>query len=157
MPLPERDEMHMTKGKMLQDITVCLGGRIAEGIIFDDVTTGAVQDIKQATEAARDMVTKYGFSEKLGMINYDTSDDEVFIGRDIGHTKSYSESTSKVIDDEVKSIIDRCHEQATKILTDHRDVLDRLAALLIEKERITREEFEALFEQNDEKIASEEA
>lgn len=157
MPLPERDEMHMTKGKMLQDITVCLGGRIAEGIIFDDVTTGAVQDIKQATEAARDMVTKYGFSEKLGMINYDTSDDEVFIGRDIGHTKSYSESTSKVIDDEVKSIIDRCHEQATKILTDHRDVLDRLAALLIEKERITREEFETLFEQNDEKIASEEA
>lgn len=156
MPLPERDEMHMTKGKMLQDITVCLGGRIAEGIIFDDVTTGAVQDIKQATEAARDMVTKYGFSEKLGMINYDTSDDEVFIGRDIGHTKSYSESTSKVIDDEVKSIIDRCHEQATKILMDHRDVLDRLAALLIEKERITREEFEALFEQNDEKIASEE-
>ena len=146
MPLPERDEMHMTKGKMLQDITVCLGGRIAEGIIFDDVTTGAVQDIKQATEAARDMVTKYGFSEKLGMINYDTSDDEVFIGRDIGHTKSYSESTSKVIDDEVKSIIDRCHEQATKILMDHRDVLDRLAALLIEKERITREEFEALFE-----------
>ena len=157
MPLPERDEMHMTKGKMLQDITVCLGGRIAEGIIFDDVTTGAVQDIKQATEAARDMVTKYGFSEKLGMINYDTSDDEVFLGRDIGHTKSYSESTSKVIDDEVKSIIDRCHEQATKILMDHRDVLDRLAALLIEKERITREEFEALFEQNDEKIASEEA
>jgi cell division protease FtsH len=157
MPLPERDEMHMTKGKMLQDITVCLGGRIAEGIIFDDVTTGAVQDIKQATEAARDMVTKYGFSEKLGMINYDTSDDEVFIGRDIGHTKSYSESTSKVIDDEVKSIIDRCHEQATKILMDHRDVLDRLAVLLIEKERITREEFEALFEQNDEKIASEEA
>ena len=157
MPLPERDEMHMTKGKMLQDITVCLGGRIAEGIIFDDVTTGAVQDIKQATEAARDMVTKYGFSEKLGMINYDTSDDEVFIGRDIGHTKSYSESTSKVIDDEVKSIIDRCHEQATKILMDHRDVLDRLAALLIERERITREEFEALFEQNDEKIASEEA
>ena len=157
MPLPERDEMHMTKGKMLQDITVCLGGRIAEGIIFDDVTTGAVQDIKQATEAARDMVTKYCFSEKLGMINYDTSDDEVFIGRDIGHTKSYSESTSKVIDDEVKSIIDRCHEQATKILMDHRDVLDRLAALLIEKERITREEFEALFEQNDEKIASEEA
>ena len=157
MPLPERDEMHMTKGKMLQDITVCLGGRIAEGIIFDDVTTGAVQDIKQATEAARDLVTKYGFSEKLGMINYDTSDDEVFIGRDIGHTKSYSESTSKVIDDEVKSIIDRCHEQATKILMDHRDILDRLAALLIEKERITREEFEALFEQNDEKIASEEA
>ncbi|MDD5993562.1 MAG: ATP-dependent zinc metalloprotease FtsH [Clostridiales bacterium] len=157
MPLPERDEMHLTRGKMLQDITVCLGGRIAEGIVFDDVTTGAVQDIKQATEAARDMVTKYGFSEKLGMINYDTSDDEVFIGRDIGHTKSFSESTSKIIDEEVKSIIDRCHEQATKILMEHKDILDRLAQLLIEKERITREEFEALFEQNDDKILSEEA
>lgn len=157
MPLPERDEMHLTRGKMLQDITVCLGGRIAEGIVFDDVTTGAVQDIKQATEAARDMVTKYGFSEKLGMINYDTSDDEVFIGRDIGHTKSFSESTSKIIDEEVKSIIDRCHEQATKILMEHKDILDRLAQLLIEKERITREEFEALFEQNDDKIVSEEA
>ena len=156
MPLPERDEMHLTRGKMLQDITVCLGGRIAEGIVFDDVTTGAVQDIKQATEAARDMVTKYGFSEKLGMINYDTSDDEVFIGRDIGHTKSFSESTSKIIDEEVKSIIDRCHEQATKILMEHKDILDRLAQLLIEKERITREEFEALFEQNDDKIVSEE-
>ncbi|MDY3774108.1 MAG: ATP-dependent zinc metalloprotease FtsH [Eubacterium sp.] len=156
MPLPERDEMHLTRGKMLQDITVCLGGRIAEGIVFDDVTTGAVQDIKQATEAARDMVTKYGFSEKLGMINYDTSDDEVFIGRDIGHTKSFSESTSKIIDEEVKSIIDRCHEQATKILMEHKDILDRLAQLLIEKERITREEFEALFEQNDDKILSEE-
>ena len=157
MPLPERDEMHLTRGKMLQDITVCLGGRIAEGIVFDDVTTGAVQDIKQATEAARDMVTTYGFSEKLGMINYDTSDDEVFIGRDIGHTKSFSESTSKIIDEEVKSIIDRCHEQATKILMEHKDILDRLAQLLIEKERITREEFEALFEQNDDKILSEEA
>ena len=157
MPLPERDEMHLTRGKMLQDITVCLGGRIAEGIVFDDVTTGAVQDIKQATEAARDMVTKYGFSEKLGLINYDTSDDEVFIGRDIGHTKSFSESTSKIIDEEVKSIIDRCHEQATKILMEHKDILDRLAQLLIEKERITREEFEALFEQNDDKILSEEA
>ena len=156
MPLPERDEMHLTRGKMLQDITVCLGGRIAEGIVFDDVTTGAVQDIKQATEAARDMVTKYGFSEKLGMINYDTSDDEVFIGRDIGHTKSFSESTSKIIDEEVKSIIDRCHEQATKILMEHKDILDRLAQLLIEKERITREEFEALFEQNDDKNVSEE-
>ena len=115
MPLPERDEMHLTKGKMLQDITVCLGGRIAESLIFEDVTTGAVQDIRQATEAARDMVTKYGFSEELGMINYSTSDDEVFIGRDIGHTKNFSEGTAEVIDREVKKIIDTCHETATGI------------------------------------------
>ncbi len=150
MPLPERDEMHLTRGKMLQDITVCLGGRIAESIIFEDVTTGAVQDIRQATEAARDMVTKYGFSDKLGMINYDTSDDEVFIGRDIAHTKSFSESTSQVIDEEVKKIIDECHKKATAILEKNRRILDQLAELLIEKERIGREEFEALFEQNDE-------
>ncbi len=149
MPLPEKDEMHMTKGKMLQDITVCLGGRIAEAIAFDDVTTGAVQDIRQATEAARDMVTKYGFSDKLGMINYDTSDDEVFIGRDIAHTKSFSESTSVLIDEEVKKIIDGCHEKATSILKENRAILDRLAELLMEKERIGREEFESLFEQND--------
>lgn len=150
MPLPEKDEMHLTKGKMLQDITVCLGGRIAESIAFDDVTTGAVQDIRQATDAARDMVTKYGFSDTLGMINYDTSDDEVFIGRDIGHTKNFSESTSEVIDEEVKKIIDGCHEKAVAILKENQDILDRLADLLIEKERITKEEFEALFEQNDE-------
>lgn len=149
MPLPEKDEMHLTRGKMLQDITVCLGGRIAESIAFNDVTTGAVQDIRQATEAARDMVTKYGFSDKLGMINYDTSDDEVFIGRDIAHTKNFSESTSQVIDEEVKHIIDKCHEKATSILKANRRILDRLAELLIEKERITREEFETLFEQND--------
>ncbi len=149
MPLPEKDEMHLTRSKMLQDITVCLGGRIAEGIAFNDVTTGAVQDIRQATEAARDMVTKYGFSDKLGMINYDTSDDEVFIGRDIAHTKNFSESTSQVIDEEVKHIIDKCHEKATSILKANRRILDRLAELLIEKERITREEFEMLFEQND--------
>ena len=149
MPLPEKDEMHLTRSKMLQDITVCLGGRIAEGIAFNDVTTGAVQDIRQATEAARDMVTKYGFSDKLGMINYDTSDDEVFIGRDIAHTKNFSESTSQIIDEEVKHIIDKCHEKATSILKANRRILDRLAELLIEKERITREEFETLFEQND--------
>ena len=149
MPLPEKDEMHLTRGKMLQDITVCLGGRIAESIAFNDVTTGAVQDIRQATEAARDMVTKYGFSDKLGMINYDTSDDEVFIGRDIAHTKNFSESTSQVIDEEVKYIIDRCHEKATSILKANGRILDQLAELLIEKERITREEFEKLFEQND--------
>lgn len=152
MPLPEKDEMHLTKGKMLQDITVCLGGRIAESIAFDDVTTGAVQDIRQATESARDMVTKYGFSGRLGMINYDTSDDEVFIGRDIAHTKSYSEHTSEVIDEEVKSIIDSCYEKAVNILKANRTILDRLAELLIERERITREEFEKLFEQNDYEI-----
>lgn len=149
MPLPEKDELHLTKGKMLQDITVCLGGRIAESIAFDDVTTGAVQDIKQATEAARDMVTRYGFSEELGMINYDTSDDEVFIGRDIAHTKTFSEGTAEIIDREVKKIINSCHEKATSILKANQDILDRLAKLLIEKERITREEFELLFEQNE--------
>ena len=150
MPLPERDEMHLTNGKMLQDITVCLGGRIAESLIFEDVTTGAVQDIRQATEAARDMVTKYGFSEELGMINYSTSDDEVFIGRDIGHTKNFSEGTAEVIDREVKKIIDTCHEKATGILKDHMDVLHKLAELLIEKERIGQDEFKSLFEHNDE-------
>ncbi len=149
MPLPEKDELHLTKGKMLQDITVCLGGRIAESIAFDDVTTGAVQDIKQATEAARDMVTRYGFSEELGMINYDTSDDEVFIGRDIAHTKTFSEGTAEIIDREVKKIINSCHDKATSILKANQDILDRLAKLLIEKERITRDEFELLFEQND--------
>lgn len=148
MPLPEKDEMHLTKGRMLQDITVCLGGRIAEKIAFDDVTTGAVQDIRQATEAARDMVTKYGFSDELGMINYSTSDDEVFIGRDIGHTKNFSESTSELIDREVKKIVDGCHERATKILEENVTILNRLAELLIKKERIGQEEFEALFQQN---------
>lgn len=149
MPLPKKDEMHLTKSKMLQDITVCLGGRIAESIAFDDVTTGAVQDIRQATEAARDMVTKYGFSDELGMINYSTSDDEVFIGRDLGHTKNFSEGTAEVIDREVKKIIDHCHEVATKMLKDNEGILNRLAELLIEKERIGQEEFEKLFEQND--------
>lgn len=150
MPLPEKDEMHLTKGKMLQDITVCLGGRIAEKIAFDDVTTGAVQDIRQATEAARDMVTKYGFSDELGMVNYSTSDDEVFIGRDLGHTKNFSEGTAEAIDREVKKIIDGCHEKAFRILEENKDILERLAALLIEKERIGQEEFEALFSQTQE-------
>ena len=150
MPLPEKDEMYLTKGKMIQDITVCLGGRIAESLAFDDVTTGAVQDIRQATERARDMVTKYGFSDELGMINYSTSDDEVFIGREIGHAKNFSEGTAEAIDREVKKIIDSCREKATEILKEQRAVLDRLAELLIEKERIGQEEFEALFEQNDE-------
>ncbi len=148
MPLPEKDELHLTRGKMLQDITVALGGRIAEGLIFDDVTTGAVQDIRQATESARDMVTKYGFSDELGMVNYSTSGDEVFIGRDLGHTKNFSEGTAQVIDREVKKIIDQCRERATRILKENIDILNRLADLLIEKERIGREEFEALFKQN---------
>lgn len=152
MPLPEKDEMYLTKGKMLQDIVVCLGGRIAESLVFDDVTTGAVQDIRQATERARDMVTKYGFSDELGMINYSTSDDEVFIGREIGHAKNFSEGTAAVIDQEVKRIIESCREKATKILKENRKVLDKLAELLIEKERIGHQEFEALFEQNDETI-----
>lgn len=150
MPLPEKDEMYLTKGKMLQDIVVCLGGRIAESLVFDDVTTGAVQDIRQATERARDMVTKYGFSDELGMINYSTSDDEVFIGREIGHSRNFSEGTAEVIDREVKKIIDACHEKAVSLLEKHRSVLDRLAELLIEKERIGQQEFETLFEQNDE-------
>ena len=152
MPLQEKDEMYLTKGKMLQDIVVCLGGRIAESLVFDDVTTGAVQDIRQATERARDMVTKYGFSDELGMINYSTSDDEVFIGREIGHAKNFSEGTAAVIDQEVKRIIESCREKATKILKENRKVLDKLAELLIEKERIGQQEFEALFEQNDETI-----
>ena len=152
MPLPEKDDMYLTKGKMLQDIVVCLGGRIAESLVFDDVTTGAVQDIRQATERARDMVTKYGFSDELGMINYSTSDDEVFIGREIGHAKNFSEGTAAVIDQEVKRIIESCREKATKILKENRKVLDKLAELLIEKERIGQQEFEALFEQNDETI-----
>ena len=152
MPLPEKDEKYLTKCKMLQDIVVCLGGRIAESLVFDDVTTGAVQDIRQATERARDMVTKYGFSDELGMINYSTSDDEVFIGREIGHAKNFSEGTAAVIDQEVKRIIESCREKATKILKENRKVLDKLAELLIEKERIGQQEFEALFEQNDETI-----
>ncbi|MBR6229073.1 MAG: ATP-dependent zinc metalloprotease FtsH [Eubacterium sp.] len=146
MPLPERDEMYMTKGRMLQNIIVSLGGRIAESLIFDDVTTGASMDIRQATEAARDMVTKYGFSDELGMVNYSTSDDEVFIGRDIGHTKNFSEGTSEIIDREVKRIIDESYEKATGILKENLDLLHRIADRLIEKERIGKEEFESLFE-----------
>lgn len=152
MPLPEKDEMYLTKGKMLQDIIVCLGGRIAESLVFEDVTTGASQDIRQATERARDMVTKYGFSDELGMINYSTSGDEVFIGRDIGHSKNFSEGTAEVIDKEVKKIIDSCHEKATQLLKKNMDILHRLADLLIEKERIGQSEFMSLFEQNDEGI-----
>lgn len=145
MPLPERDEMFLTKGKMMQDIIASLGGRIAESLIFDDVTTGASQDIKQATSTAKDMVMKYGFSENIGMINY-ADEDEVFIGRDFGHTsRGYSEEVAKTIDSEVKKIIDKAYADAKKILEDHIDILHACAKLLIEKERIDRREFEALF------------
>ena len=148
MPLPEKDEMFMTKGRMLQDIKVSLGGRIAEEIIFDDITTGASSDIKKATQAARRMVTRYGMSENIGVINYDDDGDEVFIGRDLAHTKSHSEYITGEIDKEVKSIIDDCYKDAKKIIMEHRDVLDACAELLLEKEKITREEFEALFVKN---------
>lgn len=145
MPLPEKDEMFETKGRMLQNIIVSLGGRIAEEIIFDDITTGASQDIKQATALATNMVTKYGFSDRIGMINYG-DDDEVFIGRDLGHTRNYSEKVASTIDDEVKKIIDECYQKARKILDDNREILDKCAALLIDKERINQSEFEALFD-----------
>lgn len=145
MPQPGADEMFRTKGEMLQDIMVSLGGRIAEEMIFGDVTTGASQDIKQATGTARSMVTKYGMSDSLGMINYGTDDDEVFIGRDLAHTRSYSESVATRIDDEVKCIIDDCYSKARKILEGHQDILEKSARLLMEKEKISREEFEALF------------
>lgn len=149
MPLPEKDEMHLTKGKMLQDIMATLGGRIAESLIFDDITTGASQDIKQATKRARDMVTKYGFSDALGMINYSSDDDEVFIGRDLAHTRAYSESTARTIDEEVKKIIDECYRKAKNIINDNIDVLHRCSQLLIEKDRIGKEEFEALFQKKE--------
>ena len=146
MPLPGKDEMFNTKGKMLQNIIVSLGGRIAEELVFDDVTTGASQDIKQATQTARAMVTQYGFSDKLGLVNYGSDDDEVFIGRDLAHTKSYGENVASLIDAEVKDIIDDCYKKAKEIIVKHRRVLDDCAKLLIEKEKITGEEFDALFE-----------
>ena len=145
MPLPEKDEMFNTKGKMMQEIKVGLGGRIAEELIFDDITTGASQDIKQSTAIARNMVTKYGFSDKVGLINYGSNQDEVFIGRDLAQTRSYSESMAQLIDEEVKKIIDECYADARRIIEDNRGVLDACAQLLLEKEKITREEFEALF------------
>ena len=146
MPLPEKDEMFYTKGRMIQDITVALGGRVAEELIFDDITTGAAQDIKSATRTARAMVTQYGMSDEVGLINYGGDDDEVFIGRDLAHTKSYGEGIATVIDQEGKRIVDECHEQARKIIDENRDVLEKCAQLLLEKEKIGREEFEALFE-----------
>ena len=145
MPLPERDEMFNTKGRMLQDIMVSLGGRIAEEIIFDDITTGASSDIKKATKEARSMVTRYGFSENIGVINYDEEDNEVFIGRDLAHTRSHSETVAGEIDVEVKRIIDECYAKAKDIIMQHEDVLHSCAKLLLEKEKINRQEFEALF------------
>ena len=145
MPLPEKDEMFNSKGRMLQEIVVDLGGRVAEELVFDDITTGASQEIKQATQMARDMVTRYGMSENIGLICYKDDDDEVFIGRDLAHAHSYSEGVASAIDAEVKSIIDHAYEEAKRIIGEHRDVLDRCADLLLEKEKITREEFEALF------------
>lgn len=145
MPLPERDDMFNTKGQMLQEIVVDLGGRAAEALIFDDITTGASQDIKQATSLAKAMVTKYGMSENIGLINYDNEDDEVFIGRDMARTRGYSEGVATAIDAEVKRIIDEAYEKALSIIRENRRVLDACAALLIEKEKIGREEFEALF------------
>ena len=149
MPLPERDDMFNTKGKMLQDIVVSLGGRIAEEMILDDITTGASQDIKHATDLARAMVTRYGFSTKIGLINYEYSDEEVFIGRDIGHTKNFGDGIANEIDEEVKMIIDQCYIKAKDILKKNENVLHSCAKLLIKKERIGREEFESLFVTSD--------
>ncbi len=145
MPLPEKDNMFMTKSRMLQDIMVSLGGRIAEQLIFNEITTGASSDIKKATKEARMMVTRFGMSDNIGVICYDNDDDEVFIGRDLAHAKSHSEVVAGEIDKEVKSIIDSCYEKATAIIQENMEVLHKCAALLIEKEKITRDEFEALF------------
>lgn len=146
MPLPEKDEMFLTKGRMLQDIMVLLGGRIAEEIVFDDITTGASNDIKRATKEARRMVTRYGMSENIGVLNYDDDDNEVFIGRDLAHPRSHSEYIVGEIDKEVKSIVDDCYSKAKQILMDNREVLEKCAQLLLEKEKIGKDEFEALFE-----------
>ncbi|MCI8466314.1 MAG: ATP-dependent zinc metalloprotease FtsH [Lachnospiraceae bacterium] len=146
MPVPEKDEIFNTRGRMLQEITVSLGGRIAEEMIFDDITTGASQDIKQATETARNMVTKYGMSDEIGMICYGDDDDQVFIGRDLAHTKSYGERVASTIDEEVKRIIDSCYVRAKELLMEHKEILHKSAALLMEKEKINGEEFEALFD-----------
>ena len=145
MPQPENDNMFSTRGKMMQQIMVDLGGRAAEEIIFDDITTGASQDIKQATNTARSMVTKYGMSSRLGLVNYGEDSEEVFIGRDWGHTKSYSENVASAIDEEVKEIIENCHAQARRLIEEHRYVLDTCAQRLMEKEKLNRVEFEAIF------------
>jgi len=145
MPLPEEDEMFLTKGKMLDEVKVDLGGRIAEEIIFDDITTGASQDIKQATSLVKSMVTKYGMSERLGLINYNDDSDDVFIGRDLAHSRGYGENTATAIDEEIRGIVDKCYKEAKAIINEHIDVLHAGAKLLLEKEKINQEEFEALF------------
>ncbi len=145
MPLPERDEMFNTKGKMLQHIMVSLGGRIAEELTFDDITTGASQDIKQATGIAKAMVTKYGMSDNLGLICYGEDEEQVFVGRDLGHGRGYAEDTASIIDKEVRSIVDDCYIKAKKIINEHQVILEKCASLLIEKEKIGQEEFEELF------------
>lgn len=145
MPLPENDQMFNTKSKMLQDIMVSMGGRIAEEIVFDDITTGASQDIKQATETARNMVMRYGMSERIGFINYEQQQDEVFMGRDLGHMKTYGPEVTNMIEEEVKRIIEECYKEAKKVILEKRDILEKGAALLIEKEKIGKEEFEALY------------
>jgi len=156
MPLPEKDDMFNTKGQMLQEITVSLGGRVAEEEIFDDITTGASQDIRQATAIAKSMITKFGMSERLGLINYDNDSDEVFIGRDFGHTsRGYGEKVAGTIDEEVKRIIDECYQQARSILQEYHSVLEKCAQLLLEKEKITRSEFEALFAGTDSEVKAE--
>ena len=147
MPLPEKDEMFNSKGRMLQEIVVDLGGRVAEELVFDDITTGASQDIKQATAYARSMVTKFGMSEALGLVNYDNDSDEVFLGRDLTHSsRTYGEQIASEIDTEVKRIIDECYAEAKQIIKEHESVLNACAELLLQKEKITREEFEALFD-----------
>lgn len=155
MPLPEKDEMFNTKGKMLQNIIVALGGRVAEEIIFDDITTGASQDIKQATATAKAMVTKFGMSDEVGLICYGNDEDEVFIGRDLAHTRGYGENVATTIDNEIKRIVTDCHREARRIIDENIDVLHKCANLLMEKEKITREEFEALFENRDQKALEE--
>lgn len=146
MPLPEKDELFNTKGRMLQEIMVSLGGRIAEEIVFDDITTGASQDIKQATEMAKAMVTKYGMSERIGMIRCGSDEEEVFLGRDYGHTRSYSENMANIIDEEVKRIIDECYAKAKAIIKEHEPILHACSEILIKKEKVNQEEFEKLFE-----------
>ncbi|NSK42083.1 ATP-dependent zinc metalloprotease FtsH [Blautia luti] len=153
MPLPDNDEMFNTKNKMLEDITTLLGGRVAEEIIFGDITTGASNDIKRATETARSMVMKYGMSEKIGLIAYGNDDDEVFIGRDLAHTRGYSEEVAREIDEEISRIISECHEKAESIIREHIGVLHSCASLLLEKEKVHREEFEALFTTEKEEVA----
>ena len=152
MPQPENDDMFNTRGKMLQYITVCLGGRVAEELIFDDITTGASQDIKQATATARAMVTKYGMSSKLGLVNYGDDSDEIFIGRDWGHTKSFSESVAAEIDEEVRSIIEDCHARAKQVIQEHSYVLHECAKQLMTKEKLNRQEFEAIFAEETEGV-----